>query len=432
MELRRQRGVATFVTFPFKDASGTMITGITGISPQYATWTDGTAPNTKFSTISGGVVEINASGRYYSSLTATEMANDYIYFYASPTSGSARPIDLLINCTAVASVTVVASVSNPVPLLWSSITGTSASQVLSGTVIASVNYPVALNWASISGTNTGQTLSGTTFATVDGVTSSVSPDWGRLIRPTSTNNLTGTRVASVNNPVPLLWSSITSPGAVVDLSGTSFATVSWATVGGVGTVTGVTNTVQSNLVQWLTVPPNVLTGGRVDSYAAVLNWASVTAPGTTVDLTNTTIASVNNVATVNFVASVSAAVLSNVGTVTGVTNSVNANVTTITGVTNSVSVSTVQGVTNTVFATLTKAVRAMMADDWLARSIAGGSDGGRTNQDAMRLLRNRRALTFGAMNTATLTAFQENDSTPAWTAIVSTGSAVGLTDVDAS
>ena len=121
-----------------------------------------------------------------------------------------------------------------------------------------------------------------------------------------------------------------------------------------------------------------------------------------------------------------------IGSVTGVTNSVSANVTTITGVTNSVSVSTIQGVTNTVVATLSKAVRSMIADDWLARSIAGGSDGGRTNQDAMRLLRNRRALTFGTMNTATLTAFQENDSTTAWTAIVSTGSAVGLTDVDAS
>ena len=211
MELRRRRGVATFVTFPLKDASGTMITGVTGISPQYATWTDDTAPNTKFSTISGGVVEIDASGRYYSSLTATEMANDYIYFYASPTSGSARPIDLLINCTAVASVTVVASVSNPVPLLWSSITGTSASQVLSGTVIASVNYPVPLNWASISGMGAYATLTGTSIASV---TNPVFPNWAQIANPTSVVSLTGTTVATASHVDDLTSTTYPEPSAV--------------------------------------------------------------------------------------------------------------------------------------------------------------------------------------------------------------------------
>lgn len=238
MELRRKRGVATFITWPFKDASGTMITGITGISPQYATWTDGTAPNTKFSTISGGVVEIGATGRYYSSLTATEMTNDYLYFYASPTSGTARPMDLLINCMPIATVTqvqnpvpllwssitdsssvvslsgtTVATISNPVPLLWSSITGGTTAQNLSATRIASVNSPVALLWSSITGAASTQTLSGTTVATVDGITSSVSPDWGRIVNPGTSVNLSLTKLASVSNPVPLLWSSITNPTA---------------------------------------------------------------------------------------------------------------------------------------------------------------------------------------------------------------------------
>jgi hypothetical protein len=138
-----------------------------------------------------------------------------------------------------------------------------------------------------------------------------------------------------------------------------------------------------------------------------------------VGLTGTTIASASNVATCQFVASVRSAVLNNVSTVTGVTNSV--------------SVATVQGVTNTVGATLSLAVRGMVADDFLNRNIAmGGAAGARIVQDAFRLLRNRRALTFGVMNTATLTAYQENDTSAAWTAIISTGSAIGLTDIDAS
>lgn len=230
----------------------------------------------------------------------------------------------------------------------------------------------------------------------------------------------------------VLTASPTTPGAAGLMVSQVYATM---TTGPLATVTAVNYPVPLN---WASISgantSQILAGTVIASvnYPVPLNWASISGSTSTQNFTGTTIASVSNVATVNFVASASAAILSSVGTVTGVTNSVNANVTTITGVTNSVSVSTVQGVTNTVFATLTKAVRAMIADDWLARSIAGGSDGGRTNQDAMRLLRNRRSLTFGTMNTATLTAFQENDSTTAWTAIVSTGSAVGLTDVDAS
>lgn len=236
MELRRQRGIATFVTWPFKDASGTMITGITGISPQYATWTDGTAPNTKFSTISGGVVEIDAAGRYYSSLTATEMANDYIYFFASPTSGTARPIDLLINCTAVASVTNVSSVTNTVPanlvtwigvvpnvltggrvdsyaavLNWASVTAPSTAVNLTSTQIASVNYPVALNWASISGMSAFATLTGTTVASVS---NAVFPNWGQVQNATAVVGLTNTTVATATHIEDLTSTTYPEPSAV--------------------------------------------------------------------------------------------------------------------------------------------------------------------------------------------------------------------------
>src|SRR3990167_2944745 len=421
MELRRNRGQACYILFPIVDASGIGVAGVNPLRPQYATFTN------------------------------------------------------------------VGSVSYAVPLNWASISGAGALQNLSQTSVASINAPAPLLWSSITSPSATVILSGTTFATVDGVTSSVAPDWGRVQNPGTNvnlqltkiatvgvavpvnwgslsnvgfaNNLTSTQIASVNYAVPLLWSSITSPAAVNDLSGTSIGTVSFATVGGVSTVTGVTNTVRANVVTWLTLVPNVLTGGRVDSYAAVLNWASVTAPTTTVDLTGTTfatvtgvtssvapdwgrvinpastvnltattIASASNVATCQFVASVSNAVLTTVGTVTGVTNAVS--VGTVTGVTNSVSVATVQGVTNRVDATLTTAIGQMLADRVLARSLASGADGGRTVQDAFRLLRNRRVLTTGVMETATLTAYQEDDTTAAWTAVVATASATGLSDIN--
>lgn len=53
------------------------------------------------------------------------------------------------------------------------------------------------------------------------------------------------------------------------------------------------------------------------------------------------------------------------------------------------------------------------ADAILGRNIAGGSDGGRMVKDALRFLRNRFAVSSG-----TLTVYQEDDTTAAWTATV--------------
>jgi hypothetical protein len=66
-----------------------------------------------------------------------------------------------------------------------------------------------------------------------------------------------------------------------------------------------------------------------------------------------------------------------------------------------------------------------MADRFLARSIAGGSDGGRTIQDAFRAIRNRRAIVAG-----TLSVFEENDTTVAWTAAVTTTFGNPISEID--
>jgi len=66
-----------------------------------------------------------------------------------------------------------------------------------------------------------------------------------------------------------------------------------------------------------------------------------------------------------------------------------------------------------------------IADRVLARNIAGGSDGGRDVTSALRSLRNRAAIAGG-----TLTVYQEDDTTPAWEASVTTAERDALSGID--
>ena len=68
---------------------------------------------------------------------------------------------------------------------------------------------------------------------------------------------------------------------------------------------------------------------------------------------------------------------------------------------------------------------AQIADKILGRSLEGGTDGGRTVQDALRSLRNKSAIAGG-----TLTVYEEDDSTPAWTATVTTAAGDPLSSID--
>lgn len=65
------------------------------------------------------------------------------------------------------------------------------------------------------------------------------------------------------------------------------------------------------------------------------------------------------------------------------------------------------------------------ADAILGRNLAGGSDGGRTVKDALRSLRNKTSISAG-----TLTVCQEDDSTTAWTATVTTTPGDPLSAID--
>ena len=67
-----------------------------------------------------------------------------------------------------------------------------------------------------------------------------------------------------------------------------------------------------------------------------------------------------------------------------------------------------------------------IADEFLNRDLAGGASGGsRGVRNALRALRNRRAIAAG-----TLTVYQENDSTSAWTAAVTTTAGNPVSEVD--
>lgn len=66
------------------------------------------------------------------------------------------------------------------------------------------------------------------------------------------------------------------------------------------------------------------------------------------------------------------------------------------------------------------------ADALLGRNIGGGSSTGRLVKDALRFLRNKWSITG-----TTLTVYQEDDSTSAWTSTLATsGSAEGITESD--
>lgn len=76
-------------------------------------------------------------------------------------------------------------------------------------------------------------------------------------------------------------------------------------------------------------------------------------------------------------------------------------------------------------ASVTGLTTAAIADKVLGRSLATGADGTRTVQDALRAIRNRTAIAAG-----TLTVYQEDDTTPAWTGAVTTTAGDPISQID--
>ncbi len=191
---------------------------------------------------------------------------------------------------------------------------------------------------------------------------------------------------------------------------------------------------------------------------AGVDWANVGSPTTSLALTGTTIATTQKVdvetiktnpvvnggtitfpttATLASTTNITAGTITTATTATNLTNApTNGDFTAVmkTSIGTAVAASAVASVTAPVTVgtnndktgyTLTTAGYASAADKLLGRNLAGGSDGTRTVQDALRLLRNKASVAAG-----TLTVTQEDDATPAWTAAVVTTSGNPISSID--
>ena len=111
------------------------------------------------------------------------------------------------------------------------------------------------------------------------------------------------------------------------------------------------------------------------------------------------------------------------GSVASVTGNVGGNVSGSVGsVVSAVTVSTNNDKTGYALST---AGNSAVADSFLGRNIAGGSDGGRTVTDVFRINRNKWTRTA-----ATLTVFQEDDATSAWSVALTASAVNPITTFD--
>ncbi len=167
------------------------------------------------------------------------------------------------------------------------------------------------------------------------------------------------------------------------------------------------------------------TAGRTLDVSATgeagLDWANIGSPTAAVNLSAT------NIDVDQVVASVSGAVGSvtgNVGgNVTGTVGSVVGAVGSVTGNLGGNVVGSVASVTAAV--ALTSGERNSVADALLARNVAGGSSVGRNVAEALAVLRNRTNIAAG-----TLTVYATDDTTPLFTAAVTTTAGNPISQID--
>lgn len=144
---------------------------------------------------------------------------------------------------------------------------------------------------------------------------------------------------------------------------------------------------------------------------AGIDWANVSSPTTTLNLSATTIS------TGQTITSVSGSVGSVTGNVSGnVTGSVGSigtgGITSGSFATDSITATAIAADAITSSELATSAIDEI-ADGILNRNIGGGSSTGRVVKDAFRAIRNKSVVA-----TSTLTVYQEDDTTTAWTATV--------------
>lgn len=301
------------------------------------------------------------------------------------------------------------------------ITSRLAPTVAGRTLDVSAAGEAGLDWANIGSPTTAQNLSATNID-VDQVVASVSGAVGSVTGAVASvvGNVGGNVVGSVGSVVAGVTLAASAVQAIWDA-----LTSALTTVGSIGKllVDRIDAAITSRLAPTVAARTlDVSAGGE-----AGLDWANIGSPTTAQNLSGT------NIDTDQVVASVAGAVGSVTGAVGSVAGNVGGNVVgsvgSVVGAVGSVGAGGITAASIATGAIDADAVAAdaanEIADALLARNIAGGSSAGRIVTDALRLLRNRRAIAAG-----TLTAYQEDDTTPAWTAAVATAVSDPVSSID--
>lgn len=94
MELFRAKNVATYIVFPLCDADGDPVSAAGSLDSEMDAWADGSAPD-GFTDCTNEATEIGTTGQYYLSLVQAEMNYDYIVIQIK--SSTAKTQTILIN-----------------------------------------------------------------------------------------------------------------------------------------------------------------------------------------------------------------------------------------------------------------------------------------------------------------------------------------------
>lgn len=197
------------------------------------------------------------------------------------------------------------------------------------------------------------------------------------------------------------WANVGGQATAVNLSATNIDTdqVVASVTGAVGSVTGAVGSVTGNVGGNVVGSVASVTGNVAGSVASVTGNVGGNVVGSVASVTGAVGSVTGNVG-----GSV-ASVVGNVGgSVASVAGNVGGNV-----------VGSVASVTDT----------GAIADKVLGRSIVGGADGGRKVGDALKTLRNKVEIAAG-----TMTVYEADDLTPAFTALVTTAAGNPITSID--
>jgi hypothetical protein len=118
MEIRRKKGVATYIQFPMVDTSGTIVTACSALDSEVA-WFDDASFSSGFLDCTNESTESSAFGCYYLLLTSDETNHDYLHVKVDADNANVIMQHILINTDlAVSSFSCAASVNDVSSGVW--------------------------------------------------------------------------------------------------------------------------------------------------------------------------------------------------------------------------------------------------------------------------------------------------------------------------